>query len=145
MNFVEAIEAVKRMDGNYFKNSRDMYILPSNMIKLAELLEDTDDLQDILITPFLIGEKATYELHYYEFMLEFRDIPISCFVEYNKNNKLPQEILNNIKPAAHVCNGDRAFYLTALYDYLIAMQNMQFEFEMQFDHLKNLSLYYMIY
>lgn len=147
MNFTQGIEIIKQMDGNYSKRPEEIYILPSNMIKFPQILENIHDMQGILVTPFLIDIKneTVYELYYYEFGLEVCDVPKSYYEEYNKNNCLPEEIINNIKPRANVSKSDKPFFIKALNNYLLAMQKMQFNSERQFEDLKNSSMYYAIY
>ena len=97
---------------------------------VAEITKDIE-LEDLLITPFLIDikKKTVYELHYYEFFVEIATISDLQFGEYEKGNSLAKEIVENIHPKAMVPIGDALSYRKAISSYLYAMKHMKFEVE----------------
>lgn len=148
MRIQQIIKEIGQLNGNYIRNSGDIYISPANIDKLEIYLENSDDIETILITPYLINFKdgALYELHYYEFEIEVLNVPKSNYVEYVEGNILPKEITNNIKPKAVVSQKDKTFLLKALYDYLKAMGQMTFEQDRKHDErLENAELFYQIF
>jgi len=66
MKFINIVEQIKSMDGNYFRKTGEPYILPVNIEKIPEMINSCDDVQSILITPFLVNtvNGTLYELHY---------------------------------------------------------------------------------
>jgi|GEM_PF-5176228 len=148
MNFDTVVELVQNMDGNYRLRVDDVYISPANIEKLPEMIDACDDIQSILITPFLISltENKLYELHYYEFELEIVSLTHSHYIEYNQGNCLPKEIVENIKPKAVVAQKDKTFYITALNNYLTAISRMTFEDDrLSSSVLSDADLYFQIY
>jgi hypothetical protein len=148
MNFNQLVETIEQMSGNYFRRIDDIYVLPANIDKLPEFLDNCYDFQSILITPFLINMRkdAFYELYYYEFEIEVRDIPKSHYIEHRKENALPKEIVENIKPKAIISREDNAFLKSSLISYLAAMKKMTFEIDKLSNvSLKDSSLYFQIY
>ena len=148
MKFYELIEQINNMNGNYKHNGKSLYILSDNIKDMPSRLADCEDFQSILITPFLINTEtvSVYELHYYEFGLEVTDKQKSHFIDYPHKNMLPLEIIENIKPKAFVFSNDKAFFVAALNDYLIAMSRMNFEEDrLAIPALNSSRLYYQIY
>ena len=148
MRIQQIIKEIEQLNGNYIRESGDIYISPANIDKLRLYLENSDDIETILITPYLINLKdgVLYELHYYEFEIEALDVPKSNYVEYAESNILPKEITNNIKPKVIVYQKDKAFLLKALDDYLKAMSQMTFEQDRRHDkRLENAELFYQIF
>ncbi|NLW47276.1 MAG: hypothetical protein GXY86_08070 [Firmicutes bacterium] len=148
MRLQQIIKEIGQLNGNHIRESGDIYISPANIEKLGIYLENSDDIETILITPYLINLKdgALYELHYYEFEIEVLNVPKSNYVEYGEGNMLPKEITNNIKPKVVVSQKDKTFLLKALYDYLKAMGQMTFEQDRKHDErLENAELFYQIF
>ncbi|NMA64903.1 MAG: hypothetical protein GX957_01510 [Clostridiaceae bacterium] len=148
MGIKQIMKKIEQLDGNYIRESGDIYISPANIDKLGIYLENSDDIETILITPYLINLKdgALYELHYYEFEIEVLNIPKSNYVEYAEGNILSKEITSNIKPKAVVSQKDKNFLLEALQDYLKAMGQMAFEQDRKHDkRLENAELFYQIF
>ena len=137
MKFDNLVEIIENMEGNYSSKTGGLYILPANIERLSEMINNCDDLQSILITPFLITVNGgLYELHYYEFEIEIGNVSKSYYVEYQQGNVLPPEIIKNIKPKAMVSNKDKDFFINAVDDYFTAMRKMTFES----DRLSNIAL-----
>lgn len=148
MKFNNLVEIIQNMDGNYSGKTGGLYILPANIEKFPEMINSCDDIQSILITPFLLNtaSETLYELHYYEFEIEVSDIPKSYYVEYPQGNMLPKEIVESIKPKAVASKGDRAFYVNALDQYFTAMRKMTFESDkLAITALNKANLYFQIY
>lgn len=144
MTIQNLITDILRMEGN-LNRGRSPYISVANMDFFASQLSGIDAKQGILITPFLIADNGTlYELHYYAFDIEVRGNQ-SHYVNYNKNNTLPTEITENIKPQAIVAVGDTRFYSEAANKYLSSMKNMKFDEEKKhYPQLQNANLFYEI-
>ena len=119
-------------DGNFRMN--EIYISPCNMDLFASKIAGDIELEDLLITPFLIDikKKAVYELHYYEFFIEMSTVTSVCFCEYEKENKLAKEIVESIHPKAMVPFGDNMSYRNVVESYLYAMKHMKFETERKY-------------
>lgn len=118
------------------------------MDKLATYLESCEDIDTILITPYLINlkDKSLYELLYCAFEIEMLNISNSNYIDYAEGNVLPKEITNNIKPKALVDKKDKNFLSKALSDYLKAMKNMTFEQDRKHDtRLDSAELFYQIF
>lgn len=147
MNFTEHIKYIQSMSGNFENNTGDCFITPENIEKLPLLLRDCDDIQGILITPYLITKDDNlYELHYYEFELEVSDESKSCYAEYPKSNSLPLEIVENIKPKAIVSKKDKTFFVDALDKYLVAMKRMGFLYDKtSIPDLQDANLFFQIF
>ena len=149
MKLNKFIEILEQMESNYSAINGDIYISPTNIEKGISLLENAEDIGSILITPFLIDTESgmKYELHYYEFELEFKNISKSFYLKYPKGNKLPEEILNNLYPKAVVSIGDKSFFINALRRYLNVIKTMKFEGEKKAfaSELNNHILYFQIY
>lgn len=148
MRIQQIMKKVEPLNGNYIRESGDIYISPANIDKLGIYLEISDDIETILITPYLINLKdgALYELHYYEFEIEMLNVSKSYYVEYPEGNILPKEITNNIKPKAVVSQKDKSFLLKVLHDYLKAMGQMTFEQDRKHDkRLEDAELFYQIF
>ena len=146
MKDTEILRRTNQRVGN-LKRQKDIYITPQNMTHFLQDVIDSKTMPDILITPYLINSDkgSIYELHYYEFDIDISGEK-SYYIEYDKNNCLPEEITQNIKPRAVVANGDIAFYVRVLSDYLVAMSKMQFvEDRDHYPHLKNATLFYEIF
>jgi len=128
MRIRQIIKEIKQLNGNYIRGNGDIYISPANMDKLAAYLENCEDIETILITPYLINLKdgGLYELLYYEFEVEVLNISNSEYIDYTEGNVLPKEITSNIKPKAIIARKDRSFLLRVLHDYFKAMKNMTF-------------------
>ena len=149
MELDKFIKNLEQMEGNYFAENGDTYISLVNIEKGISFLENTKNIENMLITPFLINIEngMKYELHYYEFELECKNISKSIYLEYPKDNKLPKEIINNLKPKAIISIGDILFFINALHTYLNAMKIMRFEYEKKIytSNLNNYILYFQIY
>lgn len=148
MRIQHIISEIEQFDGNHVRENGDIYISPSNMDKFETYLENCDDIETILITPYLINLKdgALYELHYYEFEIEMLNASKSNYVEYAEGNMLPKEIIDNIKPKAIIAKKDKDFLLKVLHDYLKAMRHMTFEQDRKCDkRLENAELFYQIF
>lgn len=148
MRIQQIIREIEKLNGNHFRESGDIYISPSNMDKLATYLENCEDIETILITPYLINLKdgSLYELLYYAFEVDVLDISNSNYIDYAEGNVLPKEIICNIKPKAVVARKDKHFLLRVLYDYLKAMKHMTFKQDRKHDtRLENAELYYQIF
>jgi hypothetical protein len=148
MKTQQIINEIQKMNGNYIRESGHVYISPSNMSKLGIYFENSDDVETILITPYLINiiDEALYELHYYEFEIEVLNVSKSNYLEFSGGNILPNEITNNIKSKAVVSQKDKRFLIKALQDYLTAMGQMTFEQDRQHDkRLENAELFYQIF
>jgi len=105
-------------------------------------------IETLLIIPYLVNlkDEAMYELLYYDFEIKVaRNGSESSYVEHDKNNILPEEIIRNIKPKAITTKKDKQFYLSALRDYLNAMKKMTFECDRKSNKsLLNAELFYQI-
>jgi len=151
MLFEKILKEINCLNGNYRSPTsivEAIYIAPENMKELTRLLEYCDDIEGMLITPYLINTTnyALYELHYYEFSLDICNVVSSYYIEYNVNNTLPKEIVERIKPRAVIAKGDRCFYLNALQNYLSSMDGMSFEEDRNaYEVLKTASLFYQIF
>lgn len=148
MRLQQIIKEIGQLNGNHIRESGDIYISPVNIDKLGMYLENSDDIETILITPYLINlkDRALYELHYYEFEIEVLNVPKSKYVEYAEGNILPKEMTNNIKPKAVVSQKDKNFLLKALQGYLKTMGQMTFEQDRKHDkRLENTELFYQIF
>jgi hypothetical protein len=148
MKIQQIIKEIEQFEGNHTRNDGDIYITPSNMDKFAGHMENCEVVASILITPYLINlkDKSLYELLYYTFEMEVLEISNSNYIEYAKENVLPEEITRNIKPKAVVNGKDKDFYIKALNDYLKAMKNMAFEDNRKSDtSLLNAQLFYQIF
>lgn len=124
------------------------YIHPENLLKLPALLNICENLEDILITPFLINviNGNVYELVYYKFEIEVTDSNESYYLEYNQTNSLPEEITTNIKPKAVVSKQDKKFYVDAIQKYLNSIMKMTFESEIALNPaLEELNVYFRVY
>jgi hypothetical protein len=123
-----------------------VFISTPNMCKFAENLVHVDDVKGILITPYLINKgKEISELLYYEFDIDVRGSE-SYLADYNKNNTLPAEIIQNIKPQAIVAVGDTTYYRESVSLYLEKMRQFKFEnVKEQYPKLKDAEVYYQIF
>lgn len=148
MRIHQIIREIEQLDGNHVRENSDIYISPSNMDKLATHLENCDDVETILITPYLINlkDRGLYELLYYAFEVAVHDRVNSAYVEYARGNVLPKEITSNLKPKAIVDRKDKNFLQKAIRRYLDAMKNMTFEQDRKSDaRLADAELFYQIY
>lgn len=148
MSITLIIRKIESFDGNYCRSNNDIYISSKNMWCFLEMIEKQEQMLNMLITPYLIIEDSNfvYELHYYEFELEIINIQKSYFVEHFQGNTLPEEIVKNIKSKGVVAEGDKAFYLKALQQYLIEMEKMEFKYDKEHDKkLEKASLYFQIF
>jgi hypothetical protein len=144
MTIQSLIADIEKKKGN-LSRSRNIYISVSNMDCFADQLSEVDAKQGILITPYLIVKNGIlYELYYYEFDIEVREDK-SYLVDYNKNNTLPIEITEKLKPQAIVAVGDTRFYSEAVNKYLSNMKTMKFEEEKEhYPQLRDAELFYEI-
>jgi len=139
---------IESADGNLHTAYGGIYITSENMKSCATLLTSCEDNQEILITPYLINleEGGTYELLYYQFVIELLDVPQSYFLDFHPQNALPKEIVDNIKPKAVIPNGDKALLANVLLEYLAKMDAMSFEADRNAnERLKNAKLFYQIF
>ncbi|WP_339061078.1 hypothetical protein [Tepidibacillus marianensis] len=149
MRIQEIIKRIENFEGNLIRRNGAIYISPANMDKFVAYLETCEEIETLLITPYLINlkDEALYELHYYEFEIEVvSNGSESSYVEHAKHNALPEEIIRNIKPKAMTAKKDKQFFLSALHDYLKAMKGMTFEYDRKSDKsLWNAELFYQIF
>ena len=146
MKETEILKRTYQHEGN-IQRLKNIYITPQNMMHFLQDVIDSKIMPDILITPYLINldEGSIYELHYYEFDIDIGEEE-SHYIEYNKKNCLPLEIIQNIKPRVIVADGDIAFYIEALSNYLTAMNKMKFaEDREHYPQLKTAPLLYEIF
>ena len=141
MNVYDILTSAEQYEGNY------TYITVSNMDKLVSVLETYEQIEGILITPYLIIEnEAIYELLYYTFEIEVVDSYNSRYIEFLEGNSLPREVLDNLKPKLVVNKRDTTLYFAALKNYLTAMKKMKFELERNNSgKLMEATLYYQIF
>jgi len=146
---LEAIsKEIESASGNLRTAYGAIYITPENMKKFANILATCEDGQEILIVPYLINleESGTYELLYYQFVMELLDVPQSYFLEFHPQNALPKEIVDNIKPKAVIPNNDKALLVDMLQEYLAKMDVMLFEKDRNSnERLKEAKLFYQIF
>lgn len=148
MKFNNLLELILNMDGKHYRKTGGVYMSLVDIEKFPALIQMCDDIQSILITPFLINTKidALYELHYYEFEIEISNILQSHYLEYPQGNVLPKEIVENIKPKAIVSQSDKIFFVNALSSYFTAMRKMTFESDkLSNSVLNDANLYFQIY
>ena len=140
-------KSIESSQGNY-KSYGNVYISPDNMKSFATYLTGCEDIQEILITPYLLNLESdgVCELIYYEFTLEVLEIPKSYFIEYPIGNTLPKEIVENIKPKVVIAKKDKKFPTSALLNYLECMDKMSLnEVRNADDRLKEAKLCYQIF
>ncbi|NLD49418.1 MAG: hypothetical protein GX660_19865 [Clostridiaceae bacterium] len=148
MRIHQVIREIEQLDGNHVRENGDIYISPSNMENLATYLENCDDVETILITPYLINlkDRGLYELLYYAFEIEVQNRVNSAYVDYAEGNVLPKEITSNLKPKAVIEKKDKNFLQKAIYEYLETMKNMTFEQDRKSDaRLSDAELFYQIF
>lgn len=145
MTIESIIETTKKLQGNLSRGN-GIYISSKNMICFTNLLNKTDKMRGILITPYLITKNgALYELHYYEFDIEVRKEQ-SHYNNYDSKNLLPIEVIENLKPQAIVAEGDIDFYRKCIASYLENMKNLDFnEIKTYYPELLNAQLFYQIF
>lgn len=148
MRIQEIIKKVENFEGNLIRKNGAIYISSSNMDKFVVYIESCEEIETLLITPYLVNlkDEALYELHYYEFEIEVDNGLESNYIEHAKLNALPEEIIRSIKPKAVTAKKDRQFFLSALRDYLKAMKEMTFEYDRKSDKgLLDAELFYQIF
>ena len=148
MTIKAIIQKTLTAKGNHTRGNEDTYIAPSNMETFVEDIGNCSDFTSILITPYLFNteDDALYELHYYEFELEIRDVPQSYYAEYQEGNILADEIVNNIKPKAIIAKNDKVFLVKSLQNYLKNMESMVFAQDRKINKsLENADLFYQIF
>lgn len=147
MKTFEIQKKVEQYEGNYNGNGSNTYISVSNMDKFVSELETYEQIEGVLITPYLINkDKAIYELLYYSFEVEVVDSYDSMYNEFLKENSLPEEVLDNLKPKLAVNKDDKTLYFAALKNYLTVMKKMKFELERNSNSkLMKATLYYQIF
>jgi hypothetical protein len=141
------ITKIESFQGNH-ESAESIYISPTNMKTFATFLQDCEDFQEILITPYLVNleDDSRCELLYYEFTLELQEIPLPYFMDYDPENTLPKEIINNIKPKAIAAKKNKKFLVDALSSYLDNMDKMSFsEVRCSDERLKFAKLFYHIF
>lgn len=146
MDEIRIVQEALQREGN-LQRYNHIYITPQNMMYFRQDVIDYGVMPDILITPYLISNDggSLYELHYYEFDLDIGGNK-SHYIEYNAKNSLPEEITKNIKPRAVIADGDIEFYVSALSNYLYAMNKMQFKEDREhYPQLKNAPLYFELF
>jgi len=147
MTLKRIVRKFENVEGNFWLSGA-VYISPENMKKYANNLTKCEDGQELLITPYLmdLGGMGIYELRYYEFLIEFLDVPQAYFLEYLPGNTLPKEITENIKPKAIIPNDNKMVLTDILLDYLTKMDGMVFEEERNaYDVLRSAKLFYQIF
>ena len=148
MKFETIRQEIEGAIENFHTAHGDIYITSENMKKFANTLSNCDDEQEVLIVPYLINleEGGTYELLYYQFLIEILDVSQSHFLEFHPKNVLPREIVEKIKPKAVVPSGDKAIFVNVLQEYLAKMDEMLFEECRNADErLKAAKLFYQIF
>jgi hypothetical protein len=145
MKIETLIKLIKEADGNLKNTYGDIFITPSNLEKLFEYIDVKCEVS-LLITPYLItNDQSVYELQYYELEIDIGG-DTSYVVEYNENNLLPNEIIENLKPRAIVAKGDDVFFTNVLRKYIDSMHKMSFvEDRNSSAELENARLYYQIF
>jgi len=145
MTIKNLVDKIEKLQKNLSKDGK-VYISPSNMDYFAKQLAETDAMQGILITPYLIvNDGRLYELHYYEFDVEVRGAMVR-YMDYNPNNMLPKEITESLKPQIAIAIGDKIAYSNAVKEYLKNMSNMEFKEDKEYNpELKNAQLFYQIF
>lgn len=141
------VKEIENMEGNHVRRDSWVLISPSNMEKLPGCIDDLKDAKRIYISPFLINleKNSIYELLWYCFIIEISEASRSYFEEYDKNNCLAKEIVDNLKPKAVVARTDKKFAAEALQNYLKNMKKMAFEEERNFhEDLGDAELFYEI-
>ena len=148
MMFEDAIKKIENSEGNYCRSSGTTYISPENMKIFANYLTQCEDIQDMLVTPYLINleDSAISELLYHQFMIEILDVSRVSFLEFPSGNTLPKEIVDNIKPKVTVPKGNRETLSIILNEYLTKMDEMLFaEYRNCSKSLEKAMLFYEIF
>lgn len=112
------------MDNNY-RMDRSIYIHPENIKKM---LSSEKEVLDLLITPFLIGERdrEVYELLYYKTYSEVINDGESGTITYDPGNLLSVEITSQIFPGAYINKNDITFFNEFWDSYFNSMEKMKF-------------------
>lgn len=136
------VNTLKNLENNLWINGNE-FIKPENMWTLIELIELYQFVPNLLITPYLINEQKqqVYELLYYEFYIEIVSNKKEK-MKFNKKNKLPQMITENIIPGIRVDKQEYIYANDILRKYLKTMHSMSFDDERQSDQEY---LYYQIF
>lgn len=148
MKYQEITAAIVDMPGNFQMKKRETYINPENFLKLPTFLKTCENLENILIIPYLINisNGNIYELVYYKFEIEVTEFEESYYLNYEETNRLPDEITSYIKPKAFVSKHDKKFYVDAVQQYVHSLMNMTFECEIaKIPSLNEFKLYFQIY
>lgn len=121
---MDIVKKLASMDNNY-KMNRSVYIHPENIKKM---LSSEKEVLDLLITPFLIGERdqEVYELLYYKTYSEVINDGESETITYDSGNLLPAEVTSRIFPGAYINKNDIAFFNGFWSSYFNAMEKMKF-------------------
>lgn len=124
---------------------KSVYVSQKNLDSFIDAIDDSTNLIDLLIIPFLIYEDNVFELHDYEF-----DISVtgkqSYTTEYDNGNILPKEIVQNLKPKAIVAVGDDKYYTKTMRQYANSMKKMTFcDIIEIYPELQKSSIYYQLF
>ena len=139
------MENLSKLNGNYVDGVGRVYITLKNIKILLKIIENSKELPNLLITPYLINLELDkiYELHYYEFEIDIGET--IYFYGYPIANTLPLEITEKLAPRVVINKGNIDLYLEILRGYLNSMDSMEFETERQLEDLKNATLFYQIF
>ncbi len=122
------LESLENNSGNYHSDSI-VYISNENIIKIEKLTKEKRLVLNLLVTPFLINvhDGRKYELIDYEISNEVIGQGTSKVIEYHKNNLLPKEVNEWLKPKLIVHKDDYHSFINFYLHYFEAMQRMTFE------------------
>ncbi len=146
MNLKSITSKIKSLDGNYIMKG-SVYISNSNVKNLIILFE-VNPLESMLITPYLINEVSSkiYELHDYELSVEIIRTGKLTFVEYDENNILTNEVLDNFNPKIILKESDRTILIKYLTYYFNTLNELNFEEDRKSnENLESANLYYQIF
>lgn len=119
-------QKIEALDGN-FRARNHVFISKNNIKQLVSLTEPTQEILDLLITPFLINtiNSKEYELHYYEVSTEVTKNKTEA-VQYLPTNILAKEITENLTPKLYIQQDDYDSFKNFLKHYLDSMEEMTF-------------------
>ena len=142
--YISIIEAM----GNNLYVDNQVFISPDNIYCLPFIINDCNDFEDLLITPFLvIGDPVlVYELYYLEFCIGIEDIESSYFVmnDVVDLNSVGFQMLR--KQRAIIATGDFQFLKNALIEYFNIMKDLNLDSERNSNHLLlNANVYFQMY
>ena len=149
MNIKEILNNVKE-----YKRGNEEYYNVVDFQNIVMNLQDCSETEELLLVPFYITEKVTYEI--YEYQLYIRMVERPCFDEYmlqmtGKNNvqEIKVEIWNKRKQCdiEVLNNGDSNIIskLKSYLNYLLHNQELENELKQYLGEFDIHNLYYAIY